>query len=349
MLNAGTIIIGNNNALGSGTLTVGGGALTADSNGPYVVTNPVNLSTTLTLSGGGNFTLAGPISGTGGLTITGTGALTLTGVESFTGPISVSSGSLVMNTSLSSNVTNSGTFVYNSGTFGGRLTNLGTVELNAAFAVGNGMENDGTFTLAAGQTVTLNGAGLDNEGTFTMTGGTLNLNPAGNNVNRGNFNLSANLGLGTATLTNSGTLALTSGLVSGVGGTLINTFGGTITGTGSIQSPLQNSGGVLLVGDGTMNVTQAFANSGSIQLTTANSNLQGGAVTNNGLVRGAGNIGNVVANNGDIEALGGILYLSGAAFQFDQWPAHRRPRKRSRRYRRASHERGRRQSHRRHV
>jgi autotransporter-associated beta strand protein len=312
-LNAGTIIIGNNNALGLGTLTAGGGALAADNNGPYVVSNAISLPTTLAVSGGGNFTLAGSISGTGGLTITGTGALTLSGVESFTGSININGGSLVMSTSLSNNITNAGTFVYNSGTFGGRLTNLGTVILNAAFTAANGMENDSTFTLATGQTVTLNGAGLDNEGTFTMTGGTFNLNPAGNNVNNGNFNLSAYLGLGAATLSNGGSLNLNGGLVSGATGSLVNTADGMIVGTGAIQCSFTNSGGVLAVGNGTMNISQTFANSGLIQLTAFNSKLTGGAISNNGGIRGSGALANAVMNTGSIEPLGGgILAITGS-------------------------------------
>jgi hypothetical protein len=131
-------------------------------------------------------------------------------------------------------------------------------------------------------------------------------------VNRGNFNLSATIpfNLGGATLTNRGTLNLNGGLLSGAG-SLVNSFGGTVSGIGAIQSSFSNSGGVLLVGNGTMNVTQAFTNSGSIQLAQAASNLEGGAITNPGLIRGVGNVGNGVTNSGSIEALGGILYLSG--------------------------------------
>ena len=314
VLNAGTLIIGNDSALGTGTLTAGGGALAADNNGPYTVSNAVSLSNTLNVSGGGNFTLAGPISGSAGITKTGSGVLTLSGIESFTGPININGGTLAMNTSLSSNVTNSATFVYNNGTFGGRLTNLGTVVLNADFTAGNGMENDGNFTLAIGQTVTLNGAGLDNEGTFAMTGGTLNLIPAGSNVNRGDFNLSANLGLGGATLTNSGSFVMAGGLVSGASGTLTNTFGGVVSGTGTIQNGFSNGGGTLIVGVGPMNIMPAFSNTGLIQLTAANSNLVGGAITNGftGSIQGLGVVENAVVNDGTIEALGGTLSLSGS-------------------------------------
>ena len=275
-LNGGTLIIGNNNALGTGMLTAGGGALAADSNGPYIVNNAVSLPTTLTVSGGGNFTLAGPIGGSGGLTKTGEGTLTITGANTYTGTTTITGGSLVLaGGSLTSNVLNQATFIYHGGTFSGRLTNLGTVVVNADFTAGNGMENDSVLTLTTNQAVTLNGAGLDNEGTFTMSGGTLNLNPTGNNVNRGNFNLSGNLGLGRATLTNSGTLAFAGGLVSSASGTLVNVFGGSISGTGSIQSAFANSGGIVTLSGGTLNITQPFSNASLIELSSNVANLVG--------------------------------------------------------------------------
>ena len=312
-LNAGTLIIGAINALGSGTLMSGGGALQADGNGPYTISNPINLSTTLIVSGGNNFTLAGPVSGSAGLTKSGSSMLTLSGVESFTGPITVNGGTLAMNTSLVCNVTNSATFIYNNGTFGGRLTNAGTVVLNADFTAGNGMENDSNFSLATGQTVTLNGAGLDNEGTFAMIGGSLNLSATGSNVNRGNFNLSANLGLAIGVqLNNQGSLVLNGGLINGAG-LLTNAASGTISGTGTISSGFNNSAGVIAIGPGTINVTHAFTNSGGIQLAAISANLTGGAMTNVGDVQGFGNLGNPINNNGGVvEANGGTLFVTGA-------------------------------------
>ena len=42
-LNSGTLRVGNNDALGTGTLTAGGGALSTDAHGPYTVANAINL------------------------------------------------------------------------------------------------------------------------------------------------------------------------------------------------------------------------------------------------------------------------------------------------------------------
>ena len=220
-----------------------------------------------------------------------------------------------MDTSLVSDITNSATFVYNNGAFGGRLTNLGTVVLNADFTAGNGVENDGTASVAKGVNVTLNGAGLLNTGSLSMTGGTLTLSWSGTNINGGSVALAspARMNLSGATLTNGGMLNLTGGLVNGTGGTLVNAVGGTISGTGTINCAFNNSHGLLEVGSGAMNVTQSFINSGVIQLTDFNSTLTGGAITSSGTINGFGNVSNSVVNatNGTVEALGGILNFNG--------------------------------------
>jgi fibronectin-binding autotransporter adhesin len=146
-----------------------------------------------------------------------------------------------------------------------------------------------------------------------MAGVVLNLSPSGANVNRGNLNLSTVLSLaGGAALTNSGSIALNGGVVGGTSGMLTNTFGGTISGTGTIQSGFANSGGLLSVGNGSIRITQAFTNSGIVQLTSFTSNLTGGAITNTNTIQGFGNVGNSVTNSGTIEAIGGTLFVSGA-------------------------------------
>ena len=149
-----------------------------------------------------------------------------------------------------------------------------------------------------------------------MAGGTLRLTPGPFNVNHGTFNLTAAtpFDISGATLTNGGTLNLSSGLLSGATGSLVNGFGGTLVGPGTITSGFSNSGGIVVVGSGTTNITHAFASSGAIQLTTVTSNLVGGTITNNGTINGLGNIGSAVTNTagGTLEALGNVLYVSGA-------------------------------------
>jgi len=70
---------------------------------------------------------------------------------------------------------------------------------------------------------------------------------------------------------------------------------------------------VLLVQNGTTNVTQAFINNGLIQLTDYTASLAGGAIANPGSIEGHGHVGNDIDNTGIIEAIGGTLTLSGVA------------------------------------
>lgn len=194
---------------------------------------------------------------------------------------------------------------------------------------GQGLDNSDTLTLAGG-TLTGSGplvnnaylsgygtiagsGGFTNYGFVTQSGGTLTLNNTGANANYGNLDLVSGklLSLGSgATLANQGTLNLNSAIITGAG-TLNNTFGGIISGKGTIASNFANNGGVLVVEGGTTNITKAFSNSGLIQLTNFSANLAGGTLTNSGTIQGWGNVGNQVTNNGIIEALGGTLTFSG--------------------------------------
>jgi autotransporter-associated beta strand protein len=269
---------------------------------------------------GGSLTLNNEIdSGDGppnpSITKVGLGTLTLTGPDTSTGPINVNAGTLVINGgSVAGDVVNAATFIYYGIGFGGRLTNTGTAIFNADFAPGNGMENAGTAS-ANFANLTLGGAGLNNTGDLSMSGGTLTLSNA-MNANSGTISLAgtARLNLTGATLTNSGMLSLEGCLVSGSGGTLTNAAGGDIFGTGVIQCAFTNSCGLLSVGNGAINVTQAFSNSGIVELTAAASALTGGAITNTGTLQGLGNVSNAVTNGtgGTLEAMGGTLVVGGA-------------------------------------
>src|SRR5262249_53554189 len=145
-LSAGTVLILNNAALGAGNVALNGGTLQA-----YFA--PRTFANTLTLGGdatiGGNalnvtFTKSAPLTGNRTLNIpdaittfsgpiaqdtpgrsltkTGAGALILSGNNTFTGPLTINAGVLTQDGgALASNVVNNATFIYNAGTFGGRL------------------------------------------------------------------------------------------------------------------------------------------------------------------------------------------------------------------------------------
>ncbi len=245
---------------------------------------------------------------------------------------------------------NQTTFTYTSGLFNGQLINAGTATFNAPFTAANGLINYTSLAMGSGITLTLNGAGLDNEGTFTLAGGTINgggplvnnallsgtgtvggtagftnnaqisisggnvtLSNTGANANVGNIDIPAGLQLRLTggNLASTGTINLSGGIVTGAA-TLNNNAAGTISGHGTISTPFSNAG-FLVPESGTINVGQAFTNTGLIQLTGFNSGLAGGALNNMGSIRGVGNLGNAVINNGTIEAFGGgILAVSGA-------------------------------------
>ncbi len=243
---------------------------------------------------------------------------------------------------------NQGSFTYNGGTFSGRLLNQGALSLGADFTAGDGLEHLSSHTVAAGETLTLNGSGLDNQGDLDVdgvlqgdgplvnyaqlggsgeiggTGGFTNyglfapgsgfeISNTGANANYGNMDVATGgqLRVTDGSLVNHGTLNLNSGSVLGTGA-ITNSYGGTVSGRGNVLTGFDNAGGVLLVESGTTYVAQDFSNSGLIQLTSYSANLGGGVITSSGGIEGYGHIGNDIGNTGSIEALGGTLTLSGS-------------------------------------
>ncbi len=181
-------------------------------------------------------------------------------------------------------LTNHGTFTYNGGTFTGGLTSDGSLVFNADFMSGNGLTNQGTMSVPAGQTLTLNGAGLlnaptasismdggtlagngplvnqglltgigtlagasgfSNSGQVVVSGGTLALNNTGANLNTGAIGVGLSQSFAvTTSLTNAGLVLLAGGTTAGPG-TLTNAAGGEIRGVGGVQGPLLNDGGLI--------------------------------------------------------------------------------------------------------
>jgi outer membrane autotransporter protein len=133
-LMAGTIGIGNANALSTGPVTVapGGGSIFA-AGADRTVGNAFTLSGGLTVvddpSGAHNLTLAGQLSGPGGLTMNGTGSLTLSALNTFTGNTVVNQGSLFVDGSTASanTIVMPGGLLGGHGALGGNLNNGGVV------------------------------------------------------------------------------------------------------------------------------------------------------------------------------------------------------------------------------
>jgi autotransporter-associated beta strand protein len=187
-LNEGTIEIGSNAALGTGSFTINGGAVEAfgadrSISNAYTINDAyaVNGTNDLTFSGAGTVgagshgitvapsithTLSGQITGDGGLIKDGDGTLAFTGgTKTFSGGLVVNDGTL--DASRNGNIT------------------LGTADgaNNIAGAGAITVNSGGTFDLtqSGNSAITLRGAPLTN------TGGTLNISSTGDNASRDFF------------------------------------------------------------------------------------------------------------------------------------------------------------------
>lgn len=89
----GHVLIGHNNALGSGAVSLNGGSLRADG-GARSITNSISLQSATSFSGTSTLTLAGVVSGTSGLSKSGAGVMELAGANSYTGSTTVTDGLL---------------------------------------------------------------------------------------------------------------------------------------------------------------------------------------------------------------------------------------------------------------
>jgi autotransporter-associated beta strand protein len=219
-INAGTLQLGTNNAIGSASaITIASGA-TLDLNSYDETALSLSGSGAVTLEtgtlaldlGGANTTYSGTISGNGGLVINGNGSLSLGGADSYTGPTLIESGTLQW------------------------LAELGAAT-NSDVTVAAG----GAANLLADETVgSISGAGSINVGAGTLTAGGDNATTIFSGPISGTGNLiKAGSGLLTLTGSNSiggivtladGSLTLTgaSGSLSGASGVVIDS-GATLT------------------------------------------------------------------------------------------------------------------------
>ena len=198
-INSGTIVLADNSALGTGTLTMNGGALGATSTrtpvnamtwaGDFSYQGPGTFSASgpVTMSGGsrsvtvnaGTFNVAGAIGDGGGvlgITKAGPGLLVLGGANTYTGPTNVTAGTLAIagNQSAATGLVtiNSGAALAGTGTTGGGVT------FDSGSFIGFGQT-----TLTVGGTISFGGsfgianlAGLSSatpDGTYSLLTGTI--------------------------------------------------------------------------------------------------------------------------------------------------------------------------------
>ncbi len=221
-LSSGEIIIGNNSALGSGTLSMAAGTtLSFLSTGNFTIANPITLSGDPTVAppAGTTQTLAGIIADgatPGTLDMNGAGTLVLTATNTYTGGTTISAGTLALtgtgSIAASSGVLDNGTFDISALTNGG--TSITSLAGSGAVALG---ANTLTLTNASG---TFSGA-IGGSGGLTLTAGTETL--TGTDTYTG------------ATVINGGILDV-EGTITGSSNVTVNA-GGTLTGTGTVDPP----------------------------------------------------------------------------------------------------------------
>ncbi len=220
----GKVQVGNASALGTGPLALQG-AGTLRASGTYTDGRAISL-TPVNGQGGGTFevdgaktlTLTGQISGLGNLAKTGTGTLVLGGSTTYAGDTAVKAGTLVLNSSVSGNVTvHDKATLWGAGTVGKTVTVL----------------DGGTLAGAPGDGLTMGGLTVASKGTLAVAVAA----PGGN----GAFQVNGNVTLdGTLAVKTAGSLDLGVYRIANYTGTLTDN-GMKVTGlapdqTGEVQS-----------------------------------------------------------------------------------------------------------------
>ena len=334
----GTLGVGNNAALSTGTLTMSNSAILQAATSGLVIANDIIISPATGArvdSGSGTFTLNGDISGaTGSLSQIGTGNLVLGGNNTFGADLGINQGRVTLMTNTAAGA--SGIALNNGAVLAAGVSGL--VIANNVQTTGGGAIDSGSGNF------TINGD-IGNLGSISQIGtGNLILN--GNNnftsglgINQGTVTLGTNNSAGASfiALNGPGTLAAgVSGLV--VSNHIETTGAGKVdSGTGSftLSGTIGNLGGINKVGSGTLWLTNTSSYSGGTTVSAGTLNLTG-ALTNStvtaagGTFAGTGSAAGLVVGNGGrvspgtsagavatLTSTGGISFLAGSTYVAD--------------------------------
>ncbi|MEW6386615.1 MAG: autotransporter-associated beta strand repeat-containing protein [Thermodesulfobacteriota bacterium] len=302
-LSAGTLIAGNDSALGAGTLTISSGT-TLQASGTRTLGNSVTISGDFSIGGGAtdNLTLGGAIgigAATRTITVNSTGSTNFSGVVSGSGDLTkAGTGTLTL----------SGANTYS----GDTTVNAGTLQASGG---ADRLSDTGVTTINAGGTVDLGGTNQ----TFATLNGAGNLNNIGGlTVNNGSFTGPIS-GTGSLTKATAGSLTL-SGTNTFSGGTSLSA-GTLVAGSNSAlgTGTLSISNGTTLQASGARSLSNSVTVGGNFTVSGSDDLTLGGAVDLGGATRtltisntGSTTLGGVISNGSLTKAGAESLTLSGA-------------------------------------
>ncbi|MEI6486249.1 MAG: autotransporter domain-containing protein [Sphingomonadales bacterium] len=324
-VNAGTIVMGDAAAFGTGAVSLGSGTILAPGANNMVLNNSLSIGNAAIDTSSNVFTVNSPISGTGNLTKLGSGALVLNAANSYSGGTTVVAGTVTV---ANNAALGTGAVAMGSGTI------LASGANNLALA--NGFRIDNTTVDTGTNTMTLSGA-ISGTGLLTKTGtGTLVLGGAnsysgGTALTAGTLQVNSNTALGTGALAMTNGTSLVAGANNLVLGNAISAAGYVNFDTGSFTTTLNGavSGAAKIskLGAGTLVLNGTNTNRSYITLVAGTirvgSNAALGAdplLMNNGTTLQAGaagltlSSGILVAGTGTVDVRGQVLTLSGNVF-----------------------------------
>ncbi|MBB3035031.1 autotransporter-associated beta strand repeat-containing protein [Alteriqipengyuania lutimaris] len=267
-LAAGTLVLANDSALGTGFLNAFDGTTLGFANG-VTIANAVNIDGSVVFDqSGGSATQSGVVGASGAIAKTGAGSLMLSGANTYSGGTLLNGGTLVLanNSALGTGVVTS--------------TGGGALAYNDGIAIANGIVADGTTSLRVNTGTGTQSGVISGAGSIIKLGaGTLRLSAAntysgGTTLNQGTILVGNNSALGTGTLLAQGGTLSFGGNYSLTNQINLNDSALTIqtnVGTVELSGTISGTNGLTQAGDGTLRLAGDNTYAGG-------TSLQGGAL-----------------------------------------------------------------------